>query len=35
MPGFDFTAEAGLEQISAREGVIFERAIAPHAEIIG
>ena len=35
MPGFDFTAEAGLEQISAHEGVIFEGAIAPHADIIG
>lgn len=35
MPGFDFTAEAGLEQIAAHEGVVFEGAVAPHAEIIG
>lgn len=35
MPGFDFTAEAGLEQIAAHEGVVFEGAIAPNSEIIG
>jgi di/tricarboxylate transporter len=35
MPGFDFTAEAGLEQIAAHEGVVFEGAVAPHSEIIG
>jgi len=35
MPGFDFTAEAGLEQIAAHEGVIFEGAVAPHSELIG
>ena len=35
MPGFDFTAEAGLEQIAAHEGVVFEGAVAPNAEIIG
>jgi di/tricarboxylate transporter len=35
MPGFDFTAEAGLEQIAAHEGVVFEGAIAPHSEVIG
>src|SRR5688572_4230739 len=35
MPGFDFTAEAGLEQIAAHEGVIFEGAVAPNSEIIG
>ena len=35
MPGFDFTAEAGLEQIAAHEGVVFEGAIAPNAEIVG
>lgn len=35
MPGFDFTAEAGLEQIAAHEGVIFEGAVAPNAELIG
>jgi di/tricarboxylate transporter len=35
MPGFDFTAEAGLEQISAHEGVVFEGAVAPNTEIIG
>jgi di/tricarboxylate transporter len=35
MPGFDFTAEAGLEQIAAHEGVIFEGAVAPHASLIG
>ncbi len=35
MPGFDFTAEAGLEQIAAHEGVIFEGAVAPHAELVG
>lgn len=35
MPGFDFTAEAGLEQIASHEGVVFEGAIAPNSEIIG
>jgi di/tricarboxylate transporter len=35
MPGFDFTAEAGLEQIAAHEGVVFEGVVAPNAEIIG
>jgi di/tricarboxylate transporter len=35
MPGFDFTAEAGLEQIASREGVVFEGAVAPNSEIIG
>lgn len=35
MPGFDFTAEAGLEQIAAHEGVVFEGAVAPKSEIIG
>jgi di/tricarboxylate transporter len=35
MPGFDFTAEAGLEQIAAHEGVIFEGAVAPHASLVG
>lgn len=35
IPGFDFTAEAGLEQIAAHEGVVFEGAVAPHSEIIG
>lgn len=35
MPGFDFTAEAGLEQISAHEGKVFEGAVAPHSELIG
>ena len=35
MPGFDFTAEAGLEQITAHEGVIFEGAVAPNSELIG
>jgi len=35
MPGFDFTAEAGLEQITAHEGVIFEAAVAPNSELIG
>jgi di/tricarboxylate transporter len=35
MPGFDFTAEAGLEQIAAHEGVVFEGAVAPHSEMIG
>ena len=35
MPGFDFTAEAGLEQIAAHEGVIFEAAVAPNSELIG
>ncbi|MDO8544204.1 MAG: SLC13 family permease [Opitutaceae bacterium] len=35
MPGFDFTAEAGLEQIASHEGVVFEGAVAPHSEIIG
>ncbi len=34
-PGFDFTAEAGLEQIAAHEGVVFEGAVAPHSEVIG
>jgi di/tricarboxylate transporter len=34
-PGFDFTAEAGLEQIAAHESVVFEGAVAPNAEIIG
>lgn len=34
-PGFDFTAEAGLEQIAAHEGVIFEGAVAPNSELIG
>lgn len=35
MPGFDFTAEAGLEQIAAHEGKVFEGAVAPHSELIG
>ncbi|MEO6246878.1 MAG: SLC13 family permease [Opitutaceae bacterium] len=35
MPGFDFTAEAGLEQIAAHEGVVFEGAVAPNSAIIG
>jgi di/tricarboxylate transporter len=35
MPGFDFTAEAGLEQIAAHEGVVFEGAVAPNSEVIG
>ena len=35
MPGFDFTAEAGLEQIAAHEGVVFEGVVAPNSEIIG
>lgn len=35
MPGFDFSAEAGLEQIAAHEGVVFEGAVAPNSEIIG
>lgn len=35
MPGFDFTAEAGLEQIAAHEVVVFEGAVAPNSEIIG
>ncbi len=35
IPGFDFTAEAGLEQIAAHEGVVFEGAVAPHSEVIG
>jgi di/tricarboxylate transporter len=35
MPGFDFTAEAGLEQIAAHEAVVFEGAVAPNSEIIG
>ncbi len=35
MPGFDFTAEAGLEQIASHEGVVFEGAVAPNSEIIG
>lgn len=35
VPGFDFTAEAGLEQIAAHEGVIFEGAVAPHASMVG
>ncbi len=34
-PGFDFTAEAGLEQIAAHEGVIFEGAVAPNSELVG
>ncbi|MBL9188878.1 MAG: anion permease [Opitutaceae bacterium] len=34
-PGFDFTAEAGLEQIAAHESVVFEGAVAPNSEIIG
>lgn len=34
-PGFDFTAEAGLEQIAAHEAVVFEGAVAPNSEIIG
>ncbi|MEO7412473.1 MAG: SLC13 family permease, partial [Opitutaceae bacterium] len=34
-PGFDFTAEAGLEQIASHEGVIFEGAVAPNSELIG
>ncbi len=34
-PGFDFTAEVGLEQIAAHEGVVFEGAVAPHSEIVG
>ncbi|MEX2044429.1 MAG: SLC13 family permease [Opitutus sp.] len=34
-PGFDFTAEAGLEQIASHEGVVFEAAVAPQSEIIG
>jgi len=34
-PGFDFTAEAGLEQIAAHEGVVFEGAVAPNSEVIG
>ncbi len=35
MPGFDFTAEAGLEQIAAHESVVFEGAVAPNSEVIG
>jgi di/tricarboxylate transporter len=35
MPGFDFTAEAGLEQIASHEGIIFEGAVAPNSELIG
>jgi di/tricarboxylate transporter len=35
MPGFDFTAEAGLEQIASHEGVVFEGAVAPNSELIG
>ncbi len=35
MKGFDFTAEAGLEQIAAHEGVVFEGAVAPHSGLIG
>lgn len=35
MPGFDFTAEAGLEQIATHEGVVVEGAVAPNSEIIG
>ncbi len=35
MPGFDFTAEAGLEQIAAHEAMVFEGAVAPNSEIIG
>ncbi|MDP3070482.1 MAG: SLC13 family permease [Opitutaceae bacterium] len=34
-PGFDFTAEAGLEQIASHESVVFEGAVAPNASIIG
>lgn len=34
-PGFDFTAEAGLEQIASHESVVFEGAVAPNSEIIG
>lgn len=34
-PGFDFTAEAGLEQIATLESVIFEAAVAPNSELIG
>lgn len=34
-PGFDFTAEAGLEQIAAHEGIVFEGAVAPNSELIG
>jgi di/tricarboxylate transporter len=35
MPGFDFTAEAGLEQIAAHEGVVFEGSVAPSSQLIG
>lgn len=35
MPGFDFTAEAGLEQIAAHEAMVFEGAVAPKSEVIG
>jgi di/tricarboxylate transporter len=35
MRGFDFTAEAGLEQIAAHEAMVFEGAVAPNSEIIG
>jgi di/tricarboxylate transporter len=34
-PGFDFTAEAGLEQIAAHESMVFEGAVAPNSSIIG
>jgi di/tricarboxylate transporter len=34
-PGFDFTAEAGLEQIASHEGIVFEGAVAPHSELVG
>lgn len=34
MPGFDFTAEAGLEQIAAHAGVVFEAAVAPNSNVI-
>lgn len=34
-PGFDFTAEAGLEQIASHEAVVFEGAVAPRSEVIG
>jgi di/tricarboxylate transporter len=35
LPGFDFTAEAGLEQIAAHEGMVFEGAVAPNSDLIG
>ena len=34
MPGFDFTAEAGLEQIASHAGVVFEAAVAPNSAVI-